>query len=223
MQQAAAPSTLTASPAAQTMPSEEERFKANTSDLAAVVYNHIERLHRAGHNVVAPTLVKITGALVSAFDAITLIEGFITRSWKIWPRMKGRAKDFFLGDEAVTILFSELPMTNVNAFSALFHERPSTTHPSGRESLIGKAAEDQFWDYFDSLVRISIKYLHKKCVPYMDDDGTKNYINKYRNLAFLEVILRRNDTNDGKEKVPTLNIQDVAAVWGITLIFPPRV
>lgn len=179
---------------------EEERFAKNTIILAQAIHESVQRLYNQGYNTVHPNLVAMAISLISNFDKHYLIQGFIESSYQVcWDGIKRRDEKFFV--ENASDIFKYLPMDKVNLFKDLF----LTRNPTTGESVVSQTLKDQLWDLLDSLIRISIKYIHKGRGPYSQQtsDGLMHY---YSHDYFEEVDLSYH-----------------ADVWNIQLDFPLRI
>ena len=177
---------------------EHERFAANTTILAHAVYDGVKRLYDAGYQTIDPNVIAFAITVISAFDKHYLIQGFIENSHEYcWDNIKKRDESFFVSNAGN--IFKYLPMDKVNLFKDLF----TTRGPNG-ESIISQVLKDQIWKLFDTMITISIKYVHKGRAPYSYDtsDGPTN---AYGVSFFDDVDIRHH-----------------SAVWNVSLDFPPN-
>jgi len=145
--------------AAPAIPPEEERFTSNVAELSQLVHLLVSKAYNEGFNTVHPDLVAVAGCFLSSLDALSLIQGFIRRGHFHWDKIRLKEQDFFLANAGV--MFGELPVSHVDAFKVLF----SSTRPDG-SSVISPEDVSSLWDFFSSLVRICIKYIHRERHPY---------------------------------------------------------
>jgi hypothetical protein len=142
------------------VPPEEERFARNANIMAQLVHETVVQLNQAGYRTISPDLVSLAATIISGIEKHSLIQGFIGSSHhKCWDRIKVRDELFFV--ENASDIFSILPIEKVNLFKDLF----LTTDANGN-SVMPRALKDQLWDLFDTMVKISIKYVHKGRNPY---------------------------------------------------------
>ena len=182
-------------PASQILPSEEERFSTNLIQLSEFVLAIATKSQNKGYNIVDPQVFKIVIAILRQFNKNILIEGFIKRSHKNWQRIKNNDKNFFI--ENAQDIFKELPSAEVNTFKELF-----TIKDVKGNSIVEKDDEASLWRFFESLVKISIKYVHKKRIPRSRKQGTTT-ISEYTG-NFL----------------PDLDLEVLSKTWNIRLDFP---
>lgn len=179
-----------------TMPPEEVRFSTTTTQLAGLIYESVCKIRDLGYKTVDPQLVDMISKLIPVYDKKELIEGFITNSHvACWDSISKRDEEFFIKNAGE--IFKYLPMDKVDLFKDLFQ-----TKDSNGNNVIGEDLKNKLWRLFDSMVKISIKYVHKGRVPYSLDNG-KEIISKY-GLPFYEDV----------------NITHHATLWKVTLEFP---
>jgi hypothetical protein len=188
-----------------TLPSAEERFKENVITLGSLICELVEDLQNRGHFVVNPSVVALAVAVLNELEPRSIINIFISKSndtvegstpiEHCWEKIRNRDRSFFL-DNAGSI-FSDLPSSRVDAFSKMF----SSTDEKGNP-LVCQENEDEIWDFFDSLVKISIKYIHENREPCLIRESHQE-IRKYQRDFFEDV-----------------DIGYHSKVWGINLTFP---
>lgn len=205
---------------------EEERFSMNTVIMAQAVHESITRLFNAGYKTVNPTIVAFAIGVIQTFDKHYLIQGFIENchpppeSWGknisnpttvCWDNIKQRDETFFVNN--ASNIFKYLPMDKVNLFKDLF-----TTVDTNGKCVISQSLKDQIWDLFDSMIKISIKYIHKNRGPYS--------IKTNPTLGGNSGI---NPTTDGimdyysAEFFQEVNLEHHAYMWSVQLDFPLRI
>lgn len=180
------------------LPPEEERFAKNATIMAQAVLEGVKCLYDAGYKTINPTTIELAVTVISAFNKHYLIQGFIENSHeKCWDNIKNRDEKFFI-DNASSI-FKYLPMDKVDLFKDLF----LTTDAKGN-SVVSQSLKNQLWSLFDTMIKISIKYIHKHRNPhsYFTDAGPRN---AYGSSFFDEV-----------------NIAHHADVWKVQLEFHPN-
>jgi len=177
---------------------EEERFAKNTTIMAQAVQECIQKLYNAGYKTANPTMIALAVSVISSFDKHYLIQGFIENSHKkCWDSIKERDEIYFVANAAN--IFKYLPLDKVNLFKDLF-----TTKDVQGISVISQTVKNQLWDIFDAMVKISIKYIHKKRGPYsyVTDTGI---LTAYSLSFFDDVDIKYHSTK-----------------WGVKLEFPPK-
>jgi len=125
-------------------------------------------------------LLILPDAFLESFDKTKLIEAFITQSYKHWYLILKRDRDYFV--KHAESIFSGISAGNISAFSKLFEK--------GKDGklIIEQEDEDCISDYFNSLVKISIRYIHRMRQPVKEKDGSYSYKNK---AAFSFVDLEK--------------------------------
>jgi len=136
-----------------------ERFKRNASDLGQLVLELITLCYKRGHQEVNPNLIKLALVAIQAKDAEDLIQIFINHSHPHWEAIHRHDESFFI-DHAGSIFPPSISSERIGAFRMLF----AATGPDGK-ALINQEDRDSIWAYFDSLVRISINFVHEKRGP----------------------------------------------------------
>lgn len=157
-------------------PPEEDRFRANILDLTDLMHELAGMCWDAGCEDVNPVLILAAKAYLSGYDKIKLITTFIQYSYiKIkdsegnivknedgsdktyWDEIRNRNEDFFVKHAAS--IFQHLPIKsdNIATFKVFF-----TSKDEDGEYIIIQEDRDAIWDIFGSLVKICIKYIHRK-------------------------------------------------------------
>jgi hypothetical protein len=177
---------------------EEQRFSINASILAQAVQDGVQTLYNQGFKTVNPKLIESVAMVITLFDKDYLIQGFIENSHQFcWDKIKERSENFFI-DEANNI-FRYLPIDKVNLFKDLF-----LTKDANGNNVVPESLKEQIWCLFDAMVKISIKYVHKKRLPISHSvNGTLR--RAYRAPFFNDV-----------------DINHHSKVWGLELEFPPE-
>ena len=135
---------------------EEERFRANILDLGALVHELTTNCWNAGRREVAPQLVAMGEDYLKKYESKKIIEGFINHSYEYWEKIRLREEDFFINHAHV--IFQQLPIKseNINAFKMFF-----TAKDNKGKDIVIEDDRKAIWVIFESLVKISIKYVHK--------------------------------------------------------------
>jgi hypothetical protein len=162
------------------VPPEEVRFSQNTTIMANAVLEAIEKLHNQGYHTVNPMLVRLASTVMAGFDKHYLIQGFIENSHsECWDMIKRRDEEYF--KEHASEVFQYLPMDHVNLFKDLFEQKDAHG-----KSVVPDSLKNQIWDLFDSMIKISIKYVHKQRGPY-SYASEAGVVNEYQ-MDFLEAV-----------------------------------
>ncbi len=137
-------------------PPEEERFITNVLDLTALVHELATICWDAGRKEVNPQLVAFAETYLESYNSVDLIETFIRHSNKHWEKIRTHDEQFYI--ENAHTIFQHLPIKtdNVNAFKLFF-----TAKDDNGEDIIIEDDRNAIWDIFESLVKISIKYIHR--------------------------------------------------------------
>lgn len=178
---------------------EEERFARNTTIMAQAIHETITKLYNAGYKTVNPMMVEIAVGVISKFDKNYLIQGFISNSHELcWDAINNRNEQYIVAN--ASNIFKYLPTDKVNLFKDLFE-----TKDENGNSVVSQSMKEQLWDLFDAMVKISIKYIHKRRKPYAYmHDG--QLCNAYGESFFDDV-----------------DIAHHVDVWKVNLEFPPNV
>ena len=157
----------------------------------------IGQLNRAGYQTIDPSKFEFAKHIIMAYDKHLLIQGFINKSHETyWDRILQRDEGFFI--ENAGTIFAELPTNDVNVFRDLF-----TATRDGKK-VISENLRNQLWKLFDSLVKISIKYVHKHRYPISEtDESGNNIVQKYRH-SFFDYV----------------DVANHASKWKVALDFP---
>lgn len=131
----------------------QERFAGNLKALIPVIKAIVGRACNSGLKFVDPQLLDVAGGLLNGFNTTTMIEKFIERSNPFWERIRNKENSFFV--ENAGLVFDGLQVDIVNSFKMLYESK----HADGTPVLTPKD-EKLLWEYFHSMVKISIKYIH---------------------------------------------------------------
>ena len=178
-----------------TVAPDEERFAANANILGKAILQAITELYNKGYQTVPPLLVQIAVGVIASYDKHQLIQGFIENSHaKCWDSIRERDEEFFV--ENVGTVFRYLPTQQVDLFKDLYMTRDKDGKP-----VITDMLKTQIWNLFDSMIKISIKYIHNQRGPYADANG------QHYKCDFYEDI----------------DIRTHAEKWRLTLNFPMEI
>jgi hypothetical protein len=136
------------------LPTTVERFFMNVEGLFQLISELVNSAYQSGHKIVSPYLVNFAGFVLFKLDKEYVIKTFIESSNKHWEQIRLKDEDFFVSSAGK--VFAGLPMDNVNAFKELF-----LLKMSNGERFVSEDDRDAIWEYFESLVRISIHYLQE--------------------------------------------------------------
>lgn len=135
--------------------SEEVRFSKNMIGLAELTFDLTTDCWNAGVTIVNPTLVNLGKGFLENYDKTALINNFIYYSHEHWDEIKARNEQFFVTHSKQ--IFRDLPINDVDAFGNLM-----TAKDKQGQRIIKQDDIDALWDFFDSQVKICIKYIHRE-------------------------------------------------------------
>lgn len=138
----------------RSLPTTVERFFMNVEGLFQLISELVNSAYQSGYKIVSPYLVNFAGFVLFKLDKHFVIRTFIEKSHEHWEQIRLKDEDFFLNSAGK--VFAGLPMDNVNAFKELF-----TLNMKNGEKFVSDDDRDAIWEYFESLVRISIHYLQE--------------------------------------------------------------
>jgi hypothetical protein len=168
------------------LPVPEERFKTRLIEFIEFTKSVIVDANNAGiHTPVAPLILDLGKIFIEKEDAGKIVQTFTIRSIKNWDRIKSRDIQFIRGEGMS--FFNGVPESNLKAFSDLYN----VLRPDGTK-LFNESVTDIVFDYFDSLVRLSVCYAHTQRCP---DPVTKKYTKNF---------------------FPDMKIKSEVERWGIT-------
>lgn len=136
------------------LPTTVERFFMNVEGLFQLISELVNSAYQSGHKIVSPYLVNFAGFVLFKLDKEFVLKTFIEKSHKHWEQIRVRDESFFV--HSAGNVFAGLPLDAVNAFKELF-----ILQQSNGERFVTEDDRDAMWDYFESLVRISIHYLQE--------------------------------------------------------------
>ena len=179
-------------------PSEEQRFKENVLGLTDLVHFLITDCWNNGVKEMNPTMIHLASMYLSGFDNVQLIETFIRHSHMYWDEIKSQNENFFI--EHSSSIFSQLPVGkgNIDAFKTLF------TAKKNGVSIISPDDKAGLWEYFTSLVKICIKYVHRVRDCYLEENKSTGRMQpRYR-----------------YEKFPEIKVRECAKKWDVKIEIP---
>jgi hypothetical protein len=138
----------------KSLPTTVERFFMNVEGLFQLISELVNSAYQSGHKIVSPYLVNFAGFVLFKLDKEFVIKTFIEKSNKHWEQIRIKDEDFFVTSAGK--VFAGLPMDSVNAFRELF-----LLKMSDGDRFVSEDDRDAIWEYFESLVRISIHYIQE--------------------------------------------------------------
>jgi len=154
-------------------PPPKERFKNTIIGLSSFCKELCEDLRKKKYNI-DTTLVSFAGLYLAQMDDFELIDNFILKSHPYWKEIKEHDENFFI-NHSDTIF--DLPKDQLSIFTDFFLLKDTKNKP-----VVSKEDKDLIWEYFESLVRISIHHVHEErspCMKIVDGEEVKNYIKRY--------------------------------------------
>lgn len=165
---------------------EEERFKGTVVELLDFINTDIiSDLNKRNIKIgIDKGLIILGIEAIGQFDNNEFITGFIEKSNSHWSEIKSRNEIFFIRHSGE--IFKMAPLFLVKAFTDLFNQ-----------NLLSNDNKESMWEFFESMVRICIKYIHKNRHPY-----TENGVEYYKTPFFQNIKLKK-----------------VSEEWGVKLTF----
>ncbi len=144
----------------------QERFKERLIQFIDFTKGMVLEANEAGiETPVSPFILDLSKNFIAKEDSDKIITTFILRSFENWERIRTHDLEFMKGEGLKS--FYGIPEKNLKDFTALF----DVVKPDGTR-LLSPNVEVQLWDFFESLVRISVCYVHFQRKP---DPETKKY------------------------------------------------
>lgn len=173
----------------EVIPPDEDRFFSNICGLYQFFQGLVTELYNKKLTLLNPHIIALGYAFIRSKDKITLIENFIDKTYSYWDLIKNREETFFQ-DKAFEV-FKDLPVDKVNDVKDLFIKKD----PEGN-SIISKDERIVIWKYFDSLIKICIKYIHNKRGPiikivHIEETETKEEKKLYKNKLYMNVPIKK--------------------------------
>jgi hypothetical protein len=147
----------------------EERFKQRLLEFIEFTKNVIIEGNNLGVKTpVSPLIMDLSKAFIEKEDAGKIVTTFTIRSLKSWDKIKNRDVEYIKNSGSV---FEGCPPKTVEDMK-LLHD---VLRPDGTK-LFNETIQEGIWDYFDSLVKLSVCYVHKERCP---DPVTKKYTKNF--------------------------------------------
>lgn len=163
-----------------------ERFHENMFDLADLMHELIGVCYDNGYQDINPGMVEAAKAFLSFYDKEKALTNFITYSYPYWGAIIDRDHQTIFNNAGD--IFKDLQLNNlgdkINAFKVLY----SATDKSGTK-IVSADDIEAVMQFFDSFIKIAIKYVHDKRVPRLrkNADGTSRKV--YLNKCFEDIKL----------------------------------
>lgn len=172
-------------------PPEEVRFIQNISDFTILIRELLADCNRRKKTTIDPNIIMVASAFLESYDSKVLLTNFVNYSYRYWDQISKREEIFFR--ENCIEVFADIPMNHIDAFKALFD------NDEDGEPVISNEDKGAMWDYFDSFIKICLKYIHLQRSPKIRDIGTgpqKVY---------------------SKNEFPDVHLQKYAQIWDVKL------
>jgi hypothetical protein len=184
------------------VPSAEDRFHQNVLGLAELIYDIVCDVQEKGFPVVSPPILEFAIGILRGFSSKQVIETFICKAneasvqtteeedcFEDHPFVKiyHQDRDFFLSN--TNILFSQLPPDRVRLFGEMFSGKDESGNP-----IVPEEDEEEVWEYFKSLVRIALKYIHQQRQPILIREAHQEIRKYQRPDVFSDIDLARHAT-----------------------------
>jgi len=183
------------------IPPPQERFKNTIIGLSSFCKELCEDLRKKKFNVDV-SMIHLAGLYLSSMDDFELIDNFILKSNMYWKEIRERNENFFISHSAE--IFG-LPKEQLTVFTDFFVLKDTQGKP-----VVSKDDKDLIWEYFESLVRISIHHIHQERKPRLKtkmvdgapvlEDGEPVKVKEYVKGYFLD-----------------FNLANAAKKWDVTL------
>lgn len=167
--------------------SDEDKFRINTLGFAELIESYNQFCWDNGYQIMPPQFLTVGRNYIEKMDKTQLINNFIVHTHEYWDAIRERDVNFLL--KSGNVMFHDVPLGNINPFEIIFTAKDKKGNP-----LISEDERESIWDYFSSLVKIAIKYIHRKreCEYRQTADGlTLRYTKKF----MTHIKVRKHATN----------------------------
>lgn len=185
------------------------RFRINVQGLCNFIKELLDGCYNKGYTQINPFLVDLAATVLTAYSDDDIIKGFIEGSHTHWDMIKNRDEQFFSAH--ARCVFAGLPADRIDAFKILFETRDEKGN-----SVINQEDRNVLWTFFDTFVKIAIKYIHEERQPRAIrhvDHGRSEYNRTGNELQPVYT----------KQALPEVDMTHHSRNWGLSLTFPvPR-
>jgi hypothetical protein len=184
--------------------SEEKRFADTVKVLAEAIVYSVEKIHKEEPKqakelgIVNPQLAKIGASIATSFDPAAQVEAFIKHTAQYWEEIRNKDREFFLLHAGN--IFIPLQVSNVKM--SIFFDIVNIKDAKG-VPVISSDIEDEIWSLFHAMVKICLKYIHRKRRPYRkatEGNGEKR--------GYLDAF------------APDIDLQQKIEEWKVKVIWP---
>lgn len=192
-----------------TRPPAEVRFKVNIlgiTELATEIINIIQEYKLP--SPISGFVITLANGILDGLDNVTLIEGFIDRTYPYWDLIKNKDPSFTKCHLSKIFGAEDQFKDQIDNIVSLFDFVNRDTFITDRGTALNtedtqkfkeylKNKNTEFWDIMIPCVKISISYIHNARVPIFAADGTFTY---------------------SESKYPYIKVKSLAEAWGAKLL-----
>lgn len=164
-----------------------DAFYDTVNQLANVLKSIVTDVWEDGYRILDPAIIdaglSYMGSKYSKEDVITT---FISYSAGCWDMILAKNEEFF--KKEAWSLFKDIPEIAVKQFYNLFTMKSPDNQD---EYVIGTSDREILWEYFFTMVRISLTYIHEGRQPrykLVEEDGKKKQVAFYLNKQFFPQV-----------------------------------
>ena len=160
-----------------------EMCQANLIDLCGEVKRILDKLYKEKLINFNPILITIGQGILSKYVPDVIIDNFIKNTCQHWEKINEKDENFFI--ENAGDLLKDYPVGDIDPFKEIF-----------KNNYIDDNDKELLWEYLESLIKISIIYIHQERKPYYieNDDGIKkkSYDKNYQYQPQVPIIKMAN-------------------------------
>jgi hypothetical protein len=124
-----------------------------------ILRKHFEELNKTGYKTITVQQIDMGLITFESMDKDYIIHRFIKFTHENWDKIYERDPDFFINNSSQ--VFGAMSKERFNMLNELF-----TLKNAKGESIITDQLKTIVMDFFITMVKTSIKYVHKKRLPY---------------------------------------------------------
>lgn len=181
-------------------PTIAQKFKYNVSELIGLVEETLQYMSSKGVSIPLGDIVLGMGkATVDAENEVSLIEGFIRSSIPFWPAIKARKEEDMA--QHIGLILGKLPQGLADMVQGTLKMK------QGGELVIAPETMNAIWEYLESLVTLSVRYIHQKRAPALIDGKMQ-----YTNPTYADGVAR-----EGQPFIPKVVVREMVELWQIKM------
>ena len=181
-------------------PTIAQKFKYNVGELIGLVEDTLKYMSSKGVTIPFYGVVMGAGkAKVEETDEVELIEGFIRSSIPFWPAIKTRKEEDMA--QHIGLILGKLPEGLANMVQGTLKMK------QGGELVIAPETMNAIWEYLESLVTLSVRYIHEKRAPALVDGKMQ-----YTNPTYADGVAR-----EGEPFIPKVVVREMVELWQIKM------